>query len=314
MFKKSFLCVCLAMLSSLQLAHAETACQSIDNILHSISLVQEIQNAKTEEVYFDNVTKLEKLLESILPPALILPEIQDAYLAESRVIYQYISSLRMVVHGAQLGHEEYAVEALGHGASHDFTRSLLSLEAHWNCTPAQLTPQLEVGGHAVFSGGAITQVKKPADKRVNPVLGQSQGRNRPSHSRTTLQRVILDSAYPKGSLELFFLIMCLALILAPYFIMKRSKTIRKREERRSLNMPVNIRMGVVDYTMIMVDISMNGFKIQHPGVIQRKGKLEVKLGEIWYPAQIKWHNKLFAGIRFKKPINQLTFNAVLRSS
>lgn len=304
----------LATLCSYQSALAETHCQTIDNILYSMSLVRDIQSAKNDLSYAESTSKLEKLVGKIALSDLISPNAEGAFPAETRAIFQYISSLQEAVAGAPPRYDDHTLQTIGHETSPEFTRSLQSLAAYWNCTAEELSPQLEAERRAVYSGRSIKHVTKAATELANPVLGQSKGRIRTSNSGIALQQVRLDSAIPKGGLQLFFLMAILALLIAAYSLRKRSKTFRMREKRRLLHMPVNIRIGALNYTMTMVDISMNGFKIQHPGVIQRPGKLRVELGGTWYRAQIKWNNTLFAGVRFKNPINTQTFNAVVQSS
>jgi len=94
----------------------------------------------------------------------------------------------------------------------------------------------------------------------------------------------------------------------------RSHKTRVREQRRVLNIPISIKMGSTAYDAGLVDISMNGLKLEHAGRIKRPSKLHVQLGEMWYLGQIKWHNKLYAGVKFKKPIDADTLSAVITSA
>lgn len=279
-----------------------------------MSLVRDIQFATNDLSNAEGTSKLGELVEKIALSNLIYPDRQGAFPAETRAISQYISSLQEAVAGAQPSNDDYTLQTIGRETSAELTRSLQSLSTYWNCTAEELSPQLEAESSAVYSGRSIERVTKAATELANPALGQSKERIRTSNSGIVLQQVRLDSAIPKGGLQLFFLMVILGLLIVAYSVRKRSKTFRMREKRRLLHMPVNIRIGAVDYTMIMVDISMNGFKIQHPGIIQRPGKLRVELGGTWYRAQIKWNNKLFAGVRFKNPLNTRTFNAVVQSS
>ena len=79
-------------------------------------------------------------------------------------------------------------------------------------------------------------------------------------------------------------------------------------------MPSKIRIGKAEHTIIIVDISMNGTKIQHSEIINQQGKLHIELDGTWYSGKIKWTNKLFAGVKFERSISLQTFNAVLQAA
>jgi len=63
--------------------------------------------------------------------------------------------------------------------------------------------------------------------------------------------------------------------------------------------------------MIIIDITRNGFKIEHDGQIEKAQTLKVQLNGKWHVGQIKWHNNFYAGVRFKKPIAEKSFRDII---
>lgn len=296
---------------------APAACDMIGDLLYSTSLVWESQTVKTDEDLTDILRDLNGMVGQISRPDLMPPETSEMFTLEGDVVFTYLSTLREAISGAEAGHVAYAKALLKEGPPPDFIRSLESLETSWQCQTADAEPPSERGDltqEALYAGSHRAAPERVMTDQSSPALGSLRARARPSTSGTVLQELKLDGVLTEGSFKLFFLIVALILGLTLFHHFKGSKKRVARENRRLVHLPVNIRMGPVDYEMTMVDISMNGFKIQHPGVIQRQGPLSVNLAEAWHEADIKWTNNLFAGVRFKRPLTPRLYARVVESS
>lgn len=267
---------------------------------------------------FSNILKdLDALIGPISGPDLLPSEALGTFDAESAVIFAYLSMLREAISGAEAGHLDYAKSLLKAGPPPEFIRGLDSLDTHWQCQIAEVDPPSETGDltqEAVYAGGNSVRTDRIMTDQSSPALGSLRARARPSTSGAVLQKLELDGVLVGGSFQLFFLIVIMIAGLVVFHRIRNSKTLKARENRRLVHLLVSIRMGPVDYEMTLVDISMNGFKIQHGGVIRRDGHLQVKLYNDWYDADIKWTNSLFAGVRFKRAIPPQLFERVVEAS
>lgn len=272
---------------------------------------------EADEEFSDILNDLDVLVGQISRPDLLPAEDPETFEAESAVIFAYLSTLREAISGAEAGHLDYAKSLLTAGPPPDFIRGLESLDTHWQCQMADTEPLPEAGDltqEAVYAGGNRVTTERIMTDQSSPALGALRTRARPSTSGTILQSRALDGVLVEGSFKLFVLILFMIAGLVLFHRIRGSKTLRARENRRLVHLLVSIRMGPVDYEMSMVDISMNGFKIQHGGVIRRDGHLQVKLYNDWYDADIKWTNSLFAGVRFKRAIPPQLFERVVEAS
>jgi len=88
---------------------------------------------------------------------------------------------------------------------------------------------------------------------------------------------------------------------------RQGKEYEAREVRRLVNIPIKVRLNGQTLNFFLVDISRHGAKINHAKSIQSHETIDIRLGGVWYPAQIRWHNRLFAGIKFDKLLKPKAF-------
>lgn len=299
-----------------------TPCDSLDDILYSAALIQKMTLPTEDDAFVNMARELDGLARSISLPALIagsgaVPS--RAFETERAALFQYLSSVREGAAAAQAGFDNYALDILAGAQTPDFTQSLSSLQSHWMCGQESLASERLAAAEdqdifqpqARFGGGALADTDERFARLENTAVGTNKVARRFSGGGSTLPSAQLDSVMPKASVGLFLLLLSTALIIGAFYARVQSRKSRVREQRRVLNSPVAIRVGTATHDAGLVDISMNGLKLEHSGLIKRPSKLYIQLGETWHPGQIKWHNKLYAGVKFKKPIDAQTLSAVI---
>ncbi len=317
MFNKGFLFAVFLIMTSPVPARAETACQMIDKILATVFLVRDIQIDQNDRHYAGNMSKLAALVDEISLPMLVPPSSQDALSTESTALFHYISSLREAVAGAKSGYDDHARRILNTGMTREFTASLQSLDDYWQCTPETPSP----GTEAQSATKPQSAAKKPvgaADTKMMLAPGSLAGsglqapptRSSPAGKGGWVQYGLVT---PLSNASLLFSLTLMALFGMFYFMHKRARNYKVRDTRCFVQMVSKMRLGQSVHGITIVDISMNGAKIQHRKRIKTPGKLQIELDGIWYPGQIIWRNQQFAGIKFDRPIGAQVFNTVLQS-
>jgi len=327
MFNKAFLLTIFLMMTSAVPAIAAPACQMIDKVLGTFSLVRDIQIDQNDKHYAENMSKLAALVEQISLPALVPPQSLDELSAESAALFHYISSLRTAVASAKSGYDDHAKQTLNTGITKAFTASIQSLAYYWNCMPEQPAPDIQKVSVAearsapnkpLYLGAADTSVKPVRGERVKPLMEKPGIRNRLADNRPTDSRLAgrvkfgLVTPVSNTSLLLAFMVFFVQFGTL-YIVHKRARNYKVRDARCFVHMVSKMRMGKSVHGIIIVDISMNGAKIQHRKLIKKQKKLQIELGGIWYPGQIQWSNQRFAGVKFDRPIGAQVFNTVLQS-
>lgn len=310
---------CLLMLQSAASARAPMPCETIDEILYSASLVKRVQHAANDKDYERAVRELNTVASQIALPALMRTQdtgqIGGSFKTERAALFLYLSNIRDGASAGQSGFQVYSQDILSRAITPDLTQSLTVLEGYWNCAPkppAEITAQVKMQTtEAEYNTGALADEDGVETQLPSIAAGTTQTARRFSGGGSTLPAARLDSVMPKASVSLFLLLAGLSFVIGVGYARTQSRKSRAREKRRLLNLIVPIKLGPVKYAVDLVDISMNGFKLQHDGVIKRDGKLHIELEGEWYLGQIKWHNKLFAGVKFKRPLEEDVLESVI---
>lgn len=106
------------------------------------------------------------------------------------------------------------------------------------------------------------------------------------------------------------LIALIILIAGSVYFYHRRKNFKSREPRRILNLTIRARFKDKVRILSLVDLSRNGAKLEHKHLNLSKGNVEVHLGNQWHLGQIVWSNDLYAGIKFRTPLDAHTFEEV----
>ncbi len=329
MFKKGLLFVILIAMIGASPARADPAianpaCQMIDKVLGTFSLIRDIQIDQSDRRYAENMSKLATLVDQISLPALVPPQSRDGLSTESAALFYYLSSLREAVVGAKYGYDDHAKLTLNNGITKEFTASIKSLDDYWQCTPQAPPPNSEarnmgeaVGAKTAQGDFAKPLLQAPPDRDRtddNRLADNRLSDNRLSDNRLA-GRVKFGLVTPLSNTSLSLaLVVFIALFGMLFYAHKRTKNFKVRDARRVVRTARNVRIGKSVFQIIIVDISMNGAKIQHAELINKQKKLQIELDGTWYPGQIKWRNQMFAGIKFDRSIGTQTFNTILQSS
>lgn len=287
----------------------QTPCQTVDQILATASTIRNIQGDAKNQNYSVNIQRLDRLSESI-SLASVIPQNQSQSLSnEVAAMFGYLAAVREGVAGARSGYDTYAKEALDKGITPEFTLAINSLGAFWECRPDPV--EFDTDG-TISSDRAVRT--RPSDEKAEK--GTAQFRKPGSRALVStersnsgvLQKMQLDQGLIlKGDRLTYILIFgVFALFSLIFYGQKRARVFKEREARRLLNKAVQVRYEKKDYKMYVVDISMSGAKIQHSDVIHKLGKLSIFLNGDWHAGNVKWHNSAFAGVKFKKPVDNET--------
>lgn len=314
MLKKSYIFAAVLTFSSAQSAFADNACGMIDAVLQTASIVKKMDSKPSPREFKDNIATLDILLEGISVPSLASPTSGDALHAEGLALFTYVSKIREAVAGSQAGYADYAHDTLTGIITPEFSRSLQNLDTHWNCTPPEPTRSDTTDRQDLSQTVYVGQAPAPAVLTPIETAKQLPG-NQTSiggSSRSVGQSgPMFEKGIPlESDTRLFMAIAAIMALLGAYLLRRRSRSYRSREARRIIHHPVKVRLGKKIHQMVMVDISMNGFKVQHPEVIEEHRKLRIFLNGQWHKGKIKWSNKGFAGVRFTKPIDSETFHGI----
>ena len=317
MLKRTLLLSCAATLSIAAPAWAETSpCKMINQLLYSASLLKQIETEPQSQKPSDTARKLSRVIDNISLDSLIPPSSQSSFSYEHASLLKYVSYARESATKSPTRQEGGDQTEFRTALSPELSKSLQTLEAHWQCRPAlNAQPSLTEGraGAATFGGGTLSGVIQSKTQIANAAPQTSKPARHFSGGGTVLGQAQLDGVMPKASFQLFLLILLTATIMGGIYWQKRTIRHQVREHRRILNTATEIKLGTQSYQVVMVDISRNGFKIQHPSIIEQSQNLYVRLADLWFPGQIKWHNKLYAGVKFKEPLDTETFNGFLES-
>lgn len=315
MLKKSFILGFMATLCAYPAAQAQTACETVDNVLRSVTVVKDMDSNRNGQNFSEIIFELEGLVEQISVPVLVPQSTGNALDVQRAVTSQYVSNMRDAIVAAQSGYENYAKQTLRNGLNADFTQSIETLTGYWNCSPAEEDnrPDAEAKTiQTVYRSAPKEKVETRIVQRPRVVEGDSTARNRAANGGV-IQQANLDRGQLLEANAMVFLLMIgfFALVGLYFYVQNRTKKFKAREARRVVQLPVKVRLDKENYSALVVDISMNGLKMQHPDAIDGQRKLSVQIGDSWHVGQIMWSNKMFAGIKFKKPIDRKTYTAFL---
>ena len=312
-----FIVAVLMSLFSVLSARAETACETLNSVLSTVSVVRDIQ-ADSQDIIRDiYVSELNNRVDNIVLPSLIPMKQRDEFLPESTAILQYISVLREAVTGAQGGYQAYAKETINQAMSAEFLQSLDSLDNYWGCNASSNdnlmgeAPDIDT---AIYFG-AGQDAASPTEAGIeHSALSTSQERGDFSNGEAISQVTFSPVRVRQTSIVIFIALGTMMLIGSFYVYVSRRKTFEARELRRVLRLPVRVRSENTERAVLIVDISMNGAKIKHSKTIKEKSTLQIYLGDEWHRGQVRWSNDHYAGVMFKVPIKAEAFKVITQNA
>ncbi len=289
----------------------------LDNVLASFSLLQDVQTEQSARQFSRTMSELDTVANQISLPVLQPPNFRQEFPDESRAFFLYLSNIREATASAQAGHNDYAKQMLRGGVPASFASAVQSVERHWNCAEViarKETEAVKTIRNTKKSEASDTKFKNQLTEMAGVVSGNSKSEMRGATNASRRGATVNQNVTLAGSALLFVIMAILMAGIGLFFVRRQANQSRAREERRLIHRPAKIRIGTRSYTLIIVDMTRQGLKIKHSGMIQRQRKLRIRLAGRWYKGQIKWNNHFFAGVMLNKPIDDKTFQHVIDTS
>lgn len=308
--------ILLVALSAFTPAKADATCEMVDNIVRTVSIVRDIQVSQNDEDYLKNISYLKDQIDVIDRYKLASPSPNEELSKDKKAVFYYVTELRKSVTEADAGYNEDAKSRLSNSLTQSFIRSLQSLEYHWDCRVREATSQaliLRSTEDALRTRAPSAIENNTSRAAAKHFTGESNALSNPSQSGINKQATLNLGIVLKEDITLLTLLVLSALLSSLYYMRRRRKNYAVRDKRRRLNQTVKVSIAETLYNMAIVDISLNGVKIQHSNLIESPIKLRIHLGDEWHIAQVKWRNASFAGVKFAKPISPQIFNTVIQS-
>ena len=299
-----------------QSARAETACGTLSQMIESVSLVRQIQTDPGGPTYGEQIERLGEVAAQISLPDLIPLDPNATRASERDALIRYVSGLREAVAGAASGHDGYAQQALGTIVTPEVFSGLSSMETHWDCggeeTARDTQSESERGSdQTAFSGSGGGDAGSSTSQPSNPAQSSSSSRNNPTTDGSGGGSYFGRDAIVGGNMISVGLMLMIVALVGGFFIAQKllhRKSVR--ETRRALNILVQVQISGQTHNMRLVDISMNGFKLGHSGQLEGQDEINVELGHDWHIGQIRWANPHYAGVKFKRPIDEGTLSDI----
>lgn len=317
MLARRIIFACFLGLISAQTARAETACGTLSHMIESVSLVRQIQTDPGGPAYDAQIERLNAVTSQISLPDLIPADPAASRPAERDALIRYVSGLREAVSGAASGHDTYARQTLETVITPAVFGGLSSLETHWGCGGEENSQPSDVDRDtdtAAFSGADGGDTDNSQKHLSNPTDSTTNTRNRPASdsagNRTSFGR---DAVVTGNTMTFFIMLLVMALVGTFFFAQSRARRTKVRETRRALNVLVDVQLDGQDRQMRLVDISMNGFKVRHSGLIDGQEDITIAIGDTWHPGHVRWANPHYAGVKFKRAIDPDTLASVMDS-
>ncbi len=89
-----------------------------------------------------------------------------------------------------------------------------------------------------------------------------------------------------------------------WFYLRIKEKHRRRRRRYSTNQHVRFRLGSRIHSGRLLDISCNGLKLRHLGVMDsaQEDTLQVEIDRKWYETRVQWCNEHYVGLAFARPL------------
>lgn len=316
MFIRRFILSIAVLLGCFQSAAATPACDGVDEVLRTASILRGAPSLTSDTQYSDVITNLERPLSRISLSALQPEPYRDAFPAESRALFEYLSNLRSAVVSSQAGYDEDAAKILGAADPAIISDSLLTLTRYWECTNSLSSGNIEgpVEGKSAFENN----IAAPTEETDNIKMSASSSGETLAETKSRTD-VLAQSVSNGPKLDIkghpfLSIAIALALIALIYSARKYSKRSRMRDHRHLIHQDMSFKFGKKQYQMTVIDITQRGLKFKHDGLIKRQRRVAIKLGNDWHSCRLVWKNANFAGAKFRTPLKDETMNALLAAA
>lgn len=298
-------------------ASAQTKCDSVDDIWQTLSVIRDIEVDEKRHRYTENIEALGTLANHIFLPVLISSEFKRSFPQANENLFSYVARIRQAVAGANAGHHSFTLQTLSGLTSESFAESILVLQNYLGCAFGQSTEKTNpfLAKNSIAQPNLLTESGEGNyDKSTSQSSKVADLEKDMVSQKGVVGRNILDDPALVLKLLLFAIFTIVVAVLTVRFLVKRRLQYIQRQERHICNKfaQLNLRGKVLAATIL--DITMNGMKIQHFGSLKRKRTLRIGIDGEQYKIQVKWLNTSFAGVQFKRPISAETLQLLLRTT
>ena len=296
-------------------AHAENslACNSVNEVFRAVAVHQ---NIRYEYALKSNVTalfSLEKIVQEVEPNFYLTNLNPSELKSEVQIIMQYLIDLEENILYSRLNS---SLNGFSAPPPSNLLTSLESVGQYWGCSLtnetagfSEVSSQKQTkyrGAQTQKNGQSTYSSRTPEVKNIPRISGQRGGENA---SRLAFRSVELQQRKAGWLMSIGIL----TLILGTFVFQRRERKHRKREERTYIQLPIKLRLESTDYLVYLADISMNGAKVKHDEVLMPNDKIHVEIRGHWHAGQVKWSNDVYAGLMFKRPVNEETLKSITSS-
>lgn len=298
-------------------ASAQTSCDSVDDIWQTFSVIRDIEVDEKRHRYTENIEDLGTLTNHIFLPVLISSEFKRSFPQANENLFSYVARIRQAVAGANAGHHSFTLQTLSGLTSGSFAESILALQNYLGCAFGQSTEETNpfLAKNSIIQGSQLAE-----NDGVNYDQLASHSFKAPDFEKNVVSQQgaagsnILDDPALVLKLLVFTIFTIIVVVLTVRLLVKRRLQYIQRQERHVCNKFAQLNMGGKLYAARILDITMNGMKIQHFGTLKRKRTLRVRIDGKQYRIQVKWLNSSFSGVQFKRPISAETLQLLLRTT
>lgn len=314
MHVKTFIISILLMATASGSANAQTTCASVDDVWLTLSVIRDIEFDRKKHRYKDNIQNLETLANKISLPALISPEFKKSFPDASEQLSSYVTNIRQAVAGANAGDYSSSRKTLSGLTSGSYAKSILVLQNYQECAfdqPAEKNNAFLVENSTSQASSLTESEVINPDKLISQGSKNSAGEERVLDNQNVAASNILYNPVIALQLLLLTIFTIISVILTVRFLLNRRFKHVQRQERHMCNKVAQLKLGREIHAATILDIAMNGMKIQHFGALRRKRTLRVLIDGQSYKTRVKWLNASFAGVQFKKPISAENLHLLL---
>jgi hypothetical protein len=303
-------------------AHADTACRSVDQLSHSVSLVRELNlnTASGSGSAASKIDKLDRIMRGESFDVLLSREAKTLLPEEKVSIARFRARVELAIAQNKLGQSAIASELFASAMSENLSSSIVRLQRSWSCTSLDLNGQRALTLNAVpvamdRRSAPLREIQMPTSEPANDHSTGSNRKNQAQKPRVSAEPKRKNHPLNlKNTSVLGSIIFVLAGIIC--FLLWRSRQTKsqtKRAQRYGLQFPVRIRQNGDRKPAKLVEISVSGCKIKH-SIDALDKKISIRLLDRVLKARVVWANDHYAGVKFTKPIEFEQLNRIVRTA
>lgn len=307
------ICAVLVAATTFQTAKAQSACESINDVVETVALVRTLQTAQGDRDQIGALMQLDNNVRRMSVDPILSAAALQALPTEAHALNLYVDTLESALVQARAGQGDIAKQIVISALAGEAASAISAFGDYWECRPqnAENAALPDIASDAASKTPGSTDSTAASDRWARSVAEGSDVRDR-SGERSGLSGGYYGRDAVVGSNSMMGLIVMGAMALVGGFVVawRRRRSKNAREARKVLNRSISARINGEISDLVLIDLSMNGAKLQHFDTLEGTEKIDIQLSGRWHAAQMKWCNPLFAGIMFRKAIDMETMEAI----